>query len=191
MPERVADMWRNMPVKAVANGEPTYERSGALGAQPAGGRATRRGATCARAAPWGWSTARAAYGSGGCVPMSPATRRSSWRRAPGGGRRWISRGSECVGLIGKILSGLPITDMVPAWQAVLAARGLLVSGRLYINYAATGGPLMLEDRITAVAYRVIDPRTGVVVAQGRRDPADIIIPDAGGEPRVFILFDGG
>ena len=28
IPERVADMWRNTPVKAVANGEPTYEHGG-------------------------------------------------------------------------------------------------------------------------------------------------------------------
>ena len=35
VPERVADMWRNTPLKAVANGEPTYENGG--------GGATRRG----------------------------------------------------------------------------------------------------------------------------------------------------
>jgi uncharacterized protein DUF4038 len=29
--ERVAGMWRNLPVKAVANGEPTYENSGWIG----------------------------------------------------------------------------------------------------------------------------------------------------------------
>jgi hypothetical protein len=31
VPERVADMWRNLPVKAVANGEPTYENIGRTG----------------------------------------------------------------------------------------------------------------------------------------------------------------
>jgi hypothetical protein len=31
IPERVADMWRNLPVKAVANGEPTYENIGQYG----------------------------------------------------------------------------------------------------------------------------------------------------------------
>ncbi|MEZ4675756.1 MAG: DUF4038 domain-containing protein [Caldilineaceae bacterium] len=53
-PERVADMWRNTPIKAVANGEPTHEHGGQPG----------------KAAGWwqgheAWSTLRRRHDGGG------------------------------------------------------------------------------------------------------------------------------
>jgi hypothetical protein len=53
-------------------------------APPAGGRGTRRGATCAPAGRWASSTVRGACGTGCCVPASPATRAGrSPRAGPG------------------------------------------------------------------------------------------------------------
>ena len=89
VPERVADMWRNSPA---AGGD---ERGADLRADrsapataPAGGRATRPGATCAPAGRWASCTVRAACGSGGSTPTSRAMRYflAAGRRLAGGAR---------------------------------------------------------------------------------------------------------
>jgi hypothetical protein len=188
--ERVADMWRNLPVKAVANGEPTYE----------GTRLPEMGAGW-----WqgheAWSnlcaggTMGAVYGAGSLWqwvlrPDEPG--QMPYFLAPGAGWREALDfpGSVYVGLVGKILAGLPLTDMVPGWRDVLAARCLIVPGRLFVNYASNGGPLHLtSDEPLPLNYRVVDPRDGAVVAQGRRAHPKDPIPDPGGEPRVYICCD--
>jgi hypothetical protein len=96
-------------------------------------------------------------------------------------------GSRYVGLLGRILDGLPTTDMAPNWEVTLGRRGLLVPGRLYIGYAEQGGPMMFYGEDVPKRYRVIDPRTGVVVHEGMRDSPRIA--DKGGGPRVYICCD--
>lgn len=191
VPERVADMWRNAPAKAVANGEPTYEHTRspdmatgwwqgheAWSNLCAGGT---MGVVYGAASLWQWIVR----------PDEPG--HQAFFVAPGSGWREALDfpGSTAVGLIGRILAGLPLTDMVPAWPIVLAPRGLWVAGKLYIGYSATGGPLLLvSDEPVPLAYRVVDPRTGAVVDQGRRAHYNDVIPDAGGEPRVYLCYDG-
>jgi hypothetical protein len=97
-------------------------------------------------------------------------------------------GSRHVGLLPRILDGLPFTDMAPNWQVTLGRRGQLVPGRLFICYSEAGGPLMLFGEYVPRRYRVIDPRTGAVVSQGTR-VGDEWIPDDGGGPRVYICCD--
>ncbi|MEO3755148.1 DUF4038 domain-containing protein [Streptomyces sp. B6B3] len=194
VPERVADMWRNQPVKAVANGEPTYEHGG------------RRG----KAEGWwqgheAWSnlcaggTMGVVYGAG-----------SLWQWAhradePGQSARYLAEGagwrealdfpgSRHVGLVGRILDGLPLTDMRPDWQSARARRALTTDPtRLYLAFAEHGGPLSLRPenaRAMPRAYRVYDPRTGDVVRAGVRTDDDHVLPDEGGAPRVYVLYDG-
>jgi hypothetical protein len=187
VPERVADMWRNKPVKAVANGEPTYEHGG------------RRG----KGAGWwqgheAWSnlcaggTMGVVYGAGSMW---------QWRlhaNEPGHARYFLAEGagwrealdfegSRYVGLVGRILEGLPLADMAPNWQVTLGRRGLLVPGKLYIGYTQQGGPLMTYGEEVPGRYRVVDPRTGEVLREGVRDGPRI--PDEGGGPRVYICCD--
>ncbi|MBM4413359.1 MAG: hypothetical protein FJ040_07955 [Chloroflexi bacterium] len=52
-----------------------------------------------------------------------------------------------------------------------------------------GGPLMLFGDDVPLTYRVVDPRTGDVVARGVRQDASEWIMDAGGAPRVYICCD--
>jgi len=190
IPERVADMWRNEPVKAVANGEPTYEQGGQPG----------------RAAGWwqgheAWSnlcaggTMGVVYGAGSLWQWrlhSQEPGHTPFFLAEGAGWREALdfEGSRYVGLIPRILAGLPFADMQPSWQLTLGPRGLLVPGRLYIAYAEDGGPLMIFfGEQVPHRYRVVDPRTGALVREGTRDAADWIIPDEGGAPRVYICCD--
>lgn len=186
MPERVADMWRNTPVKAVANGEPTYENGGQIG----------------RGADWwqgheAWSnvcaggTMGVVYGAGSLwqwAHRADEPGQAEFFLAPGAGWREALdfAGANYVGLLARILRGLPITDMQPNWQVTLGRRGVLVPGRLFVAYSAEGGPLMLFGPDVPLPYRVVDPRTGAVVAQGVRTHADEWILDVGGAPRVYI-----
>jgi hypothetical protein len=191
VPERVADMWRNTPAKAVANGEPTYEHGGQRG----------------RAQGWwqgheAWSnlcaggTMGVVYGAGSLWqwrlhPDEPGhstfflVEGASWREA------LDFEGSRYVGLISRILDGLPITDMAPNWEVTLGRRGLLVPHKLYVGYTEEGGPLMMFGDQAPLSYRVVDPRNGKVVREGRRSPPSEWIPDEGGGPRVYICWDEG
>ncbi len=189
VPERVADLWRNTPAKGVANGEPTYENGG------------RRG----RATDWwqgheAWSnlcaggTLGVVYGAGslwqwrlhanepGHTPFFLAEG-AGWREA------LDFEGSRYVGMLPRILDGLPFADMEPNWQVTLGRRGLLVPGRLFICYSEEAGPLMLFGEQVPRHYRVIDPRTGALLREGMRATADEWILDEGEGPRVYICCD--
>ncbi|MFN2202994.1 MAG: DUF4038 domain-containing protein [Caldilineaceae bacterium] len=199
IPERVTDMWRNSPVKAVANGEPTYEHGG------------RRG----KAAGWwqgheAWSnlcaggTMGVVYGAGSMW---------QWRLHPdepghtpfflGEGAGWREaldyEGSRYVGLLARILDGLPTTDMEPNWEVTLGRRGLLVPRKLFIAYTEDAGPLKLFGGEIPTSYRVVDPRSGEVLREGVLNPAwapdgrpntspGAWIPDEGKGPRIYICY---
>jgi hypothetical protein len=187
VPERVADMWRNTPVKAVANGEPTYENGGQWG----------KGA--------GWWQGHEAWSdlcAGGTMGVVyGAGSMWQWRlhaNEPGHARFFLAEGagwrealdfegSRYVGLLGRILDGLPITDMAPNWEVTLGRRGLLVPGQLYIGYTEQGGPMMFYGEDVPKRYRVVDPRTGEVLREGVRDSPRMM--EEGSGPRVYICCD--
>jgi hypothetical protein len=191
VPERVADMWRNMPARAVANGEPTYEGGGKPG--PALGwwqgheawsnlcAGGTMGVVYGAGSMWQW---RLHPDEPGHTPFFLAEG-AGWREA------LDFEGSKYVGLVSRILDGLPLADMEPDWQMTLGRRGLLVPGLLYIGYAEQGGQLRIVGEQVPLRYRVVDPRTGEVLREGRRASAQEGIPDAGGGPRVYICCDDG
>ena len=109
--------------------------------------------------------------------------RAGWREA------LEFEGSRFVGLVSRILDGLPLTDIEPNWQVTLGRRGLLVPGKLFVGYAAEGGPLLMFGEQAPRRYRVVDPRTGEALSEGTRGPTDESIPDEGGAPRVYICYD--
>jgi hypothetical protein len=189
VPERVADMWRNQPPKAVANGEPTYERTRtdttadgwwqgheAWSNLCAGGT---MGVVYGAANVWQW---KHHPDEPGHSPYFLAAS-GSWRDA------LDFPGATHVGLVGRILDGLPTTDMSPDWSTFLSPRGLQVPGRLQITYQANGGPLMpMRDDGLPSCYRIVDPRTGETVEQGTR-AAGCPIDGHAGDPRVVIFCD--
>ncbi|MGN9810204.1 apiosidase-like domain-containing protein [Micromonospora sp. BQ11] len=188
VPERVADMWRNTPVKAVANGEPTYEQT--RHADVASGwwqgheawsnlcAGSTMGVVYGAANIWQWVHRD---GEPGHAPyfLGPA---GSWRDA------LSHEGSTYVGLVGRILQGLPTTDMEPDWETFLNPHGLRVPGRLQILYQPHGGALrMMHDHDTPRHYRVIDPRTGKSTASGQLSAGEVIDEDVSREPRLVIF----
>jgi hypothetical protein len=188
--ERVADMWRNTPARAVANGEPSYEQ-------------TRHPATAA-----GWWQGHEAWSNlcaGGTMGVVyGAANLWQWKLHPdepghapyflAAGGDWRTalayEGSTYVGLLTTILNGLPTTDMAPDWQTCINPRGLTVPGRLHIAYQAHGGPLrVMNDDGLPVNYRIVDPKTGQTVGTGTREPGADIIDDDQLVPRVVIFCD--
>ena len=190
VPERVMDMWRVMPPKGVANGEPTYEHTGKAGRAAgwwqgdeawsnlcAGGT---MGVVYGAASLWQW---RLHPDEPGHMPYFLA-KGAGWREA------LDFEGSRYVGLISRILDGLPFTDMQPNWWVTFGRRGLLVPGRLYLGYTGeSAGPLPLFGDEVPRRYRVVDPRTGETLSAGTRASADAWIPDEGDGPRVYICCD--
>ena len=172
----------------VANGEPSYENTQVTG----------------RAAGWwqgheAWSnlcaggTMGVVYGAGSLWqwllhPDEPG--QSDYFTAPGAGWREAVafEGSSYVGLVPKILAGLPTTDMAPDWTGAITGRALSVPGELFVVYRDNGGPVMIFDDTIPLGYRIVDPRDGSVVATGKRDSPRDVIPDAGGAPRVYICL---
>ena len=186
VPERVADLVRNRPVKAVANGEPTYERTG--GPHRAAGWWQGHEAWCNLFA---GGTMGVVYGAASLWqwrlhPDEPghsaffADPDSGWREA------LDFEGSTYVGLVATILHGLPTTDMVPDWTLAISPRVLRAPSGLVLAYQENGGPVDLRGPDVPLGYVVIDPRTGRTVASGVRTDVDTPVPDAGSGPRIYL-----
>jgi hypothetical protein len=186
--ERVADMWRNLPVKAVANGEPTYENIGRTG----------RGA--------GWWQGHEAWcnltagGTMGIVYGAASLWQwrlhanepdhADWCTAPGAGWREALNfeGSVYPGLVARIFDGLPLAGMEPNWTHTYGRRALLVPGTLFVLYLPEGGGTGILSREVPRAYRIFDPRTGQVVGEGRlNDEATVNVDSGASEPRVIVF----
>ncbi|HQY90169.1 DUF4038 domain-containing protein [Caldilinea sp.] len=187
-PQRVAVMWEQRPIKAVANGEPTYEHIGEPG----------------RAAGWwqgheAWSNLTAGgtmgvvYGAGSLwqwrldaqEPHEPwcMARDAGWREA------LDFEGARYVGVIAKIFDGLPFAGMAPDYRHTYGRAALIAPGKLFIVYLPDGGLLQIEP-VRSVdlprRYRVIDPTTGAVLASGEGHDGIAI---ESGAPRVVIFAD--
>ncbi|WP_214403126.1 hypothetical protein [Pseudonocardia lacus] len=100
-------------------------------------------------------------------------------------------GSTYVGLVPRILAGLPTTDMEPDWTSAVAARGLRIPGKFLLVYREAGGPVRITDDSVPLPFTVLDPRTGEVVATGRRRERADPVPDPGGGPRVYLCAEDG
>lgn len=190
VPERPALLWARCPAKAAANGEPTYEHTGVTG----------------KAAGWwqgheAWSnlcaggTMGVVYGAGSLWqwalrPDEPGQSRyflapgCSWREA------LDFEGSRYVGLLARILDGLPTTDMRPDWEALISPRGLTVPGRLHITYLERYRTVRVAepDRLPPY-YTIIDPHTGATLGGGKRPSGPYApLPDPGYDAPQVLIF---
>jgi hypothetical protein len=112
----------------------------------------------------------------------------SYFLAPGAGWREAVtfEGSTYVGMVAKVLRGLPTTDMAPDWTRAISGRALGVPGRLLLIYRENGGMVPVFDDTVPLPYRIVDPRDGSVVATGKRESPRAPLPDPGGAPRIYI-----
>jgi hypothetical protein len=185
-PQRVAMMWEKRPVRAIANGEPTYENMGKAG----------------RAAGWwqgheAWSNLTAGgtmgvvYGAASLWQwrLSPTEQHQDWAIAAGASWREALEfeGSRYVGILSRVFEGLPFGEMQPDYHHTYGRAGLSVPGKLLVIYLPQGGgfEVVRTDDVPAY-YRVFDPRSGAEIGQGQGH-GPIITDD--GEPRLVIFTD--
>lgn len=192
LPERVADMWRNMPIKAVANGEPTYEKM----ADPERASGWWQGHEA-----WGnlcaGGTMGVVYGAGSLWQWRPTRDEPYQPWCMFGDADWRDamrfEGSAYVGLIGKILREFPTADMSPNWSTGYSGgRGLFVPGKLLIRYQERGGDISgILRKDVPRNYRVVDPRTGEILSRGAIDHERYVFIHLGNPkaPRVVIFAE--
>ena len=189
-PDRVADMWRNTPPKGVLNAEPTYEHTGesSTGAHGAGWwqgheawsnlcAGGTMGVGYGAASLWQWRLHADEPGHAEYFLGTDA----GWREA------LDFEGSAYVGLLGRLVRQLPFLDMAPDWTHAIGNRALSVPGELVLVYRENGRPLTLTDPALPRHLSVVDPRTGEVLEQREREPAEAVLADAGGQPRVYVF----
>lgn len=162
--QKVEKMFNNLPVKAVANGEPTYE--------------SNRGDSELASGWWqgneAWlqflsgGTMGVVYGAGGVWNWQLFKDEEGWpvRRkgiipAP---KTWCEAlefpGSFYVGYIGKALAGYPITDIEKRPDLAGGKLCLAKTGELYIVYLPEGGEVILSKLSIGMLYRWFNPVTG-------------------------------
>jgi hypothetical protein len=189
VPERVADMWRNLPAKAVANGEPTYEEIG----RPGNGADWWQGheTWCNLTA---GGTMGLIYGAGSLWnwrlhPAEPD--HQIWCTAQGAG--WKEAldfpGSRYPGIAARLFDGLPFADMQPNWTYTYGRRGLAVPGKLFVLYLPLGGGTGILSREVPRAYRIHSARTGAQLGRGQLpdEPTTQFETGISGEPCVVIF----
>ena len=183
---KVTLMYDNKPVKAVANGEPTYE--GIL--KPSNGSGWWQGNEA-------WSqflsggTMGVVYGAGGLWNWKLTPYEEGWPDWANSNVSWREAielpGSKFVGYLGKALKGIDITDIEKHPELAEGNLCLAKPGKTYIVYLPEGGKVKLLQLSTSLKYQWFDPQEGKIISEGnvKSDNQEFI---SGNEsPAVLIL----
>jgi hypothetical protein len=183
---KVERMYENHPVKAVANGEPTYEGI----RDPENGSGWWQGHEA-------WSqflsggTMGVVYGAGGLWnwKLFPGEEKwADWCNSHVSWREAIELpGSRYVGYLGKALKGLDITDIEKHPELAGGNLCLAKPGELYVVYLPQGGTVSLTGLSGTRKYRWFDPRAGEFVAEGDVESGDHSFNSSEGAPAVLIV----
>ncbi len=160
---KVERMYDNLPTKATANGEPTYEgmndgKNGlgwwqgedAWGQLMAGGT---MGVVYGAAALWQWKVSPDEEGW-----TAWASQPKSWDQA------LQMRGSGFVGLVSRPFQGADFSDMEKRPDLVEGEGTLLAKeGKFYLSYLPKGGSIQLKALPSGLEARWYDPKTGEFV----------------------------
>lgn len=157
---KVARMYDNMPTKAVANGEPTYEgmndgKNGlgwwqgedAWGQLMAGGT---MGVVYGAAALWQWKVTPDEEGW-----TAWASQPKSWEGA------LKMKGSQYVGWVSRAFEGADFADMEKRPDLVVGEGDLLAKeGHFYLSYLPTGGKITLKEVPSELNAQWYNPQSG-------------------------------
>jgi len=176
-PHEVFRMYENEPVKAVANGEPTYERIGAPD----------------KATGWwqgheAWlnftsgGTMGVIYGAGGLWNWKLTPDEDGWADWANTNASWEQsiqfEGSKYVGYIGRALEGLDLTDIQRRPDLAYGALALAKESELYIVYLPEGDSVRLGGLKEPMTYRWFNPREGEWNGSGSMESGVITTLDA-------------
>ncbi len=181
---KVAAMYDNVPTKAVANGEPTYE--GMNGGQNGCGwwqgqdawmqlmHGGTMGIVYGAASLWQWKITGAETG---WDPWSDQM--VSWEEA------LHLDGATYAGTVGKILKGVDFTDIQKRWDMANGKPLLMKEGEVYLSYLENGGKITIENVPQKLNYRWIDPKTGIPKQIGKVTSNTFSSPNT--DPWVLLI----
>ena len=181
---KVERMYDNQPIKAVANGEPTYE--GMDNGQNALGW-------------WQGEEAWLQLMHGGTMGVVyGAASLWQWKITPDekGWEAWTDQplswegalhleGSTFVGLIGKIAKNLDLSDIEKRWDLAEGKPLLVKEDQLFISFLKNGGELNIKGLPKNMKYTWIDPKTGLPKQIGKVTKNNFKAPNNG--PWVLLL----
>ncbi len=184
LPYKVFNMYDNLPVKASANGEPTYERIG----RPDNAIGWWQGHEA-----WinitSGGTMGHVYGAGGLWNWKLAADEPGWENWANTHAAWNEsiefEGSRYVGYVSRAFEGLDFTDIERRHDLAEDHPALAREGMLYIVYLQEGGQIRLEGLTGPLHYRWFNPVTGMWSAEGEVGPGQEL-EAPGKEPWVLI-----
>ncbi|WP_194775334.1 apiosidase-like domain-containing protein [Pararhodonellum marinum] len=163
---KVEIMFQNKPTKAVANGEPTYERMGnmekatgwwqgheAWSQLTSGGT---MGVVYGAAGLWNWKLRSEEPGFDDW-----STTNASWDEAI------RFEGSQYPGLLGKALKGYDLADMAIGHELTDGHKLLYKAGKFYLSYLPEGGSITINSLQIGLPVRYLNPKTGETLDQGK------------------------
>lgn len=183
---KVERMYDNKPIKAVANGEPTYE----------GIRVPENGA--------GWwqgeeawmqlmsgGTMGVVYGAGGIWQWKVSAGEEGWPDWADSQVSWQQaldlEGSRYVGYIARALEGMPFADMEKRPDLAGGMPCLAKAGLFYVCYLSEGGEITLTELTPDMPYRWFNPKTGAFLEEDRVSEASQTFNAPDNEPWVLLL----
>lgn len=183
---KVEEMYDNTPVKAVLNGEPTYE--GMDGGK--NGLGWWQGEEAWTQLMHG-GTMGVVYGAAGLWQWKVTPDESgwdTWTDQPVSWREGIElEGSRYVGLVSKAFAGHDFGDMQKRWDLTEGNKPLLAKeGVFYISYLREGGSLKISSLPAGLPWRWFDPKTGDEVDGGTTE-SDMTFQAPDSRPWVLII----
>ena len=186
-PSKVEKMYLNQPVKAVANGEPTYEGI----RDPANGSDWWQGHEAWLQFTSG-STMGVVYGAGGLW---------NWKLFPGeeGWPAWADSrvswreaielpGSVYPGYLNKALEGLDITDIEKHPELAGGQLCLAKPGKLYVVYLPERAQITINGLKEGKDFRWFNPLSGDFVLEGTIEDATLSLNSPVEGPSVLIIY---
>lgn len=183
---KVEKMYKNLPVKAVANGEPTYEQIW---------KATN-------AVGWwqgheAWSqflsggTMGVVYGAGGLWNWKLTPHEEGWADWADSDLSWREAielpGSVYVGYLGRALNDLDLADIEKHPELAQGQLCLAKPGELYIIYLPEGGKVSVSQLSNTLCYRWFDPMKGEFISAGEVASESQEFSSPGHSPMVLII----
>lgn len=181
---KVERMYQNLPIKAVANGESTYEGMNA----GQNGLGWWQGEEAWMQLMHG-GTMGVVYGAASLWQWKVTSDEEGWEAWTDQPLSWKGalelEGSEFVGLVGKILHGLDMTDIQKRWELANGKPLLAKEGELYVSYLNEGGEIKIPNVPNTLNYRWVDPKTGSMKQMGKATKTSFKAPNE--NPWVLIV----
>ncbi|WP_373523666.1 DUF4038 domain-containing protein [Aquiflexum sp.] len=184
--EKVEKMYHNKPTKAVANGEPTYERIG----DPNNSTGWWQGDEA-------WSqimsggTMGVVYGAAGVWNWKLRTEEPGfpdWSTTNASAVEAIKfEGSKYPGLLGKAFKGYDIVDMELGEELSNGHKMLFKQDKFYASYLPEGGEITIRNLKKGLPIRFYDPKVGTFTESGKVEAEEqsFVAPDNG--PWVIMI----